>query len=238
MLAVYKRELQGFFLSPIGYVFMGFFLVVTGVLFATINVFSQSASYSAMMESLTFVFLLAVPILTMRLLSEDRKNKTDQLLLTSPVSIFSVVMGKYLAAVTVFFLTLVVSFIYPIVLFAFGSPSFVEILTGYIGFFLLGCALIAVGLFISGLSENQVTSAIASFGIMLMLYVGGVGVVGQVVGIQWINTVLGWFSVFDRFTKFSQGLLNLPAIVYYISFAAVFLFMTTRTIERRRWSEV
>lgn len=238
MLSIYKRELQAFFLSPIAYVFMGFFLLVTGLFFATTNVLSQQASYNTMLGNMSFLFMLTVPILTMRLLSEERKNKTDQLLLTSPVSVVSIVLGKYFAAVSVFGITLIVSFIYPLTLFTFGNPSFVEILTGYIGFFLLGAALISVGLLISSLSENQVVSAVSTFGVLLVLYLGGVDILMQIINVSWINSVLDWLSVYNRYDSFGQGLLGIAPIIYYLSFCAVFLFFTVRSIERRRWSEV
>jgi ABC-2 type transport system permease protein len=191
-----------------------------------------------MLSNLMFLFMLTVPILTMRSLSEERKNKTDQLLLTSPISVSKIILGKYFAALAVFLITLVVSFIYPITLFIYGNPSPMEILTGYIGFFLLGAALISVGIFISALCENQVTSAIVTLVVLLAMFIGAASIIQQLISVQWINTVLSWFSVYDRYASFGQGLLSLPEIFYYISFAAVFVFLTIRTVERRRWSEV
>lgn len=238
MLAVFKRELKGYFYSPIAYIFMGFFLLITGVFFYAYNIGPAQANYNSMLGNLMFMFMLTVPILTMRSLSEERKNKTDQLLLTSPVGVSSVILGKYFAAVAVFLITLVISFVYPATLFIYGNPSPLEILTGYIGFFLLGAALISVGIFISALCENQVTSAIVTLVVLLAMFIGAASIIQQMISIQWINTVLSWFSVYDRFSNFSQGLLSLPEIFYYISFAAVFVFLTIRTVERRRWSEV
>lgn len=237
MLAVYKRELQGYFYSPIAYIFMGIFLLISGVFFAMSNIMANQANFSGMLGNLSFLFMLVVPILTMRSLSEERKNKTDQLLLTSPVSLTSIVTGKFLAACTVFLITLVVTFLYPVVLFMYGNPSIIEIMTSYLGFFLLGCALIAVGIFISALSENQVTSAVITFGVLLLLYIGG-NTLAQLIQISWVADVLQWFSVFDRMSPFASSVLSLTQIVYYFSFAAVFLFLTVRTVERRRWSEV
>ena len=237
MLAIYRRELQGYFYSPIAYVFMGIFMLVSGIFFSLTNIMSGQAAFNGMLSSLTFLFMLIVPVLTMRLLSEERKNKTDQLLLTSPLSITSMILGKYFAALTVFLLTLVVSFIFPITLFMYGHPSIAEIVTGYIGFFLMGSALIAVGVFMSSLSENQVTSAVSTFGVLLLLWIGGQAII-PLVSVGWIVSILQWFSVYDRFAPFAQGLLSITQIFYYISFAAVFVFLTIRTVERRRWSEV
>jgi ABC-2 type transport system permease protein len=237
MLAVYKRELQGYFYSPIAYVFMGIFLLVSGVFFAMSNILADQANFNGMLGSISFLFMLCVPILTMRLMSEERKNKTDQLLLTSPLSITDIVMGKFFAACTVFLATLVITAIYPIVLFLFGNPSIIEILTGYLGFFLLGVSLISVGVFISALTENQVTSAVITFGVLLLLYIGSSWLT-QIIGIAWIVSILQWFSVYDRLQPFTNSVLSVTQIIYYISFAAVFIFLSIRTVERRRWSEV
>ena len=238
MLAVYQRELKGYFYSPIAYIFMGFFLLITGFFFYAYNIGPAQANYNGMLSNLMFLFMLTVPILTMRSLSEERKNKTDQLLLTSPTSVTSVILGKYFAACSVFLLTLVISFVYPATLFIYGNPSIAEIATGYIGFFLLGAALISVGVFISALCENQVTSAIVTLVVLLAMFIGAASLIQQLISVTWINALLSWFSVYQRFTPFSQGLLSLTEVFYYLSFAAVFVFLTVRTVERRRWSEV
>ena len=227
MLAVYQRELKGYFYSPIAYIFMGFFLLITGFFFYAYNIGPAQANYNGMLSNLMFLFMLTVPILTMRSLSEERKNKTDQLLLTSPTSVTSVIL-----------LTLVISFVYPATLFIYGNPSIAEIATGYIGFFLLGAALISVGVFISALCENQVTSAIVTLVVLLAMFIGAASLIQQLISVTWINALLSWFSVYQRFTPFSQGLLSLTEVFYYLSFAAVFVFLTIRTVERRRWSEV
>lgn len=239
MLAVYKRELQGYFLSPLAYVFIGIYMLMAGLFFVLFNIGSGSADYVSVLGYIWFQFLIIMPlsILTMRLLSEERKNKTDQLLLTSPVSITSVVFGKYLAAVTVFLAALVVSLLFPLILSMLGNPHLIEIFAGYLGFFLMGGALISVGLFISALTENQVVSAVGTFGVLLALWLLGKALI-PILQIDWLVDVLQWFSVFDRFTPFTQGLLSITQVVYYISFSAVFVFLAIRTVESRRWKEV
>ena len=121
MLAIYRRELQSYFFSPLGYVFMGSFLFVSGIFFAFGNIMSVSSSFGTMLSNVSFIFMLVVPILTMRLMSDERRTKTDQLLLTSPVSLWSIVVGKFFAACTVFLLTLVLTGVYVIILPAYGS---------------------------------------------------------------------------------------------------------------------
>lgn len=171
MLAVLKKEFLSYYSSLTGYIFMGFFLFLSGLFFTMSNLGMSSPDYNSLMGSITFVFLLVVPILTMRLMAEETRQKTDQLLLTSPLSLTGIVLGKYFAAVLVFFLTLAVTFIYPIILSTMGTIAVAEIVGGYIGFFLLGAALISVGLFISSLTENQVIAAVVTFSALLLLWI-------------------------------------------------------------------
>lgn len=170
MLAIYKRELRSYFNTPIGYIFVGAFLGISGVFFALFNLFGQSPDFKGTLSNITFVFLLTVPILTMRLLSEERNKKTDQLLLTSPLSLSGIVMGKYFAAVTVFLLSLLVTALYPLAMSMYGTLAGWEIFGSYVGFFLMGCSFIAVGLFISSLTENQLIAAIITFVALLLTY--------------------------------------------------------------------
>jgi ABC-2 type transport system permease protein len=172
MLAIFRRELKAYFSSPIGFIFMGFFLLLSGVLFAAGNLLSGNSSYTPLLSTLNFVFLLVVPILTMRLISEDRSQKTDQLLLTSPLSVTGIVVGKYLAAVGMFLITLVITVLYPILMsfFAYGSLAWAEILGGYVGFFLMGAAFIAIGLFFSSVTDNQLIAAVVTFAALLLIY--------------------------------------------------------------------
>lgn len=173
MLAVFRRELKAYFVSPIGFTFVGFFILIAGVFFALSNLLSGNPAYTGMLSSLTFIFLFLVPILTMRLLSEETRQKTDQLLITSPLGITGIVMGKYLAAVAVFLITLLITVLYPVLLsfFALGGMAWWEILGGYIGFFLLGSAFISVGLFFSSLTDNQLIAAVMTFAALLLIWI-------------------------------------------------------------------
>ena len=238
MSAVFKREMQAYYLTPIGYVFMGCFLLVSGIFFVRGNLLQNSANIGNYFNEISFVFIFITPILTMRLFSEERRTKTDQLLLTSPTSLWGIVLGKFLAASLVFAVTLVVTLIYMIVLNIYGYPANVEGMVVYLGFFLMGCCFIAIGSLMSALSENQVTAAISTFGVALLVYLMDIIIpyltfpfLGPV------TTVLGWLSINTRFAEFSYGILNLSSIVYMVSFIAVFLFLTVRSIEKRRWSE-
>jgi ABC-2 type transport system permease protein len=171
MLAVFKRELRAYFTSSTGFIFMGFFLLLSGFFFAMTNLFPASPDYNSVLGSITFIFLIVVPILTMRLMPDDKRQRTDQLLFTSPTSLTGIVLGKYFAAVSVFVLTLLITCIYPIILSFFGNLATWEIVGGYIGFLLLGSAFISIGLFISTLTENQVIAAVITFSALLFMWI-------------------------------------------------------------------
>ena len=173
MLAVFRRELRAYFSSPIGFTFVGFFILLAGVFFAISNLLSANPNYTGVLGSITFIFLFVVPILTMRLISEETRMKTDQLLITSPLSITGIVVGKYMAAVGVFFITLVITLVYPIIMsfFALGGLAWWEIIGGYIGFFLLGSSFISVGLFFSSLTDNQIIAAVETFAALLLIWI-------------------------------------------------------------------
>jgi ABC-2 type transport system permease protein len=173
MLAVFRRELGAYFTSPIGFTFIGFFILLAGVFFAISNLLSGNPNYTGVLGSITFIFLFVVPILTMRLISEETRQKTDQLLITSPLGITGIVVGKYLAAVGVFFITLLITLVYPIIMsfFALGGLGWWEIVGGYIGFFLLGSSFISVGLFFSSLTDNQLIAAVETFAALLLIWI-------------------------------------------------------------------
>jgi len=161
--AIFKRELKMYFSSMIGYVFIAFFVLVTASYFAVNNIFAMSPEFQYVFSNVIMMFLILAPILTMRLLSEEKKQKTDQLLLTSPVSVPAIVLGKYFAAIFVFFISLAITVIFPVILSVYGKIAVAQIVGCYFGFFLLGSSFIAVGLWISSITDNQIVSAVATF---------------------------------------------------------------------------
>ena len=170
MTAIYKRELRSYLTSMIGYIFIFFILLLTGIYFSAYQLSAAYPKFEYTLSALTFVFLISVPILTMRILAEERKQKTDQLLLTSPVSVEKIVMGKYLALVTVFAIPMAIICFYPLLMTKFGTVSLGTAYTAILGFFLLGCANLAVGVFISSLTESQVIAAVLSFILLFASY--------------------------------------------------------------------
>ncbi len=235
MIAIYLRELKSYFLTPIGYIFCGVFLVVSGLLFANTTLLVQTTGgLGVYFIGLMLVFAILIPLLTMKLLSEDRKTRTDQILLTSPVSVLDIVLGKYLAALTIFAATFFVNGFNFVLLFKYGTPNILSIFMNSFGLFMLGAAFVAIGLFLSSVTENQLIAAVLAMGVnasMLLISL----VAGNVESTFW-RTVLKWFSVIDRFVPFTNQTLDISAIVYYMSLAAIALFLTTRVIEKRRWS--
>ncbi|MEG1742983.1 MAG: ABC transporter permease [Clostridia bacterium] len=211
------------------------FLAVSGILFSFTTL--QKQSVNGMYEYfvyLLFVFAILIPLLTMKLLSEERKSKTEQILLTSPVSLFGIIVAKYFAAQTIFTASLLVNSLNFFLLYKYGTPNLAVILANILGIFLIGSAFIAVGLFLSALTENQLIAAVSSIGFISILLL--ISFVVQKIPFEWLRVIIKWFSVVDRYTPFTAGYLDIGALVYFISFTAVFIFLTVRVYEKRRWS--
>ncbi|MDL2229840.1 ABC transporter permease [Treponema sp. OttesenSCG-928-L16] len=287
MLAIYKREIQAYFLTPIGYLYMGLFLLLTGIYYTFGNLFSQSSQFTGFLGSILFIYLFAIPLLTMRLFSEEKRQKTDQLLLTSPVSISGIVCGKFLAALTVYCGTLLVTVAYAVVIAVYGDLQTWETVGSYIGFIFLGSCYIAVGIFVSAGTENQLSAALISFFALMLIWIidpvaqmvptdtqaglisavllaavlvfflflntrnwviafgaaligtlaiGGFYLFKRDVFFGFIQKFLGWFSLNRRYQPFSMGLFKFDSLLYYASFSGLFLFLTVRLIEKRRWN--
>ena len=199
MTAVYKRELRSYLTSMIGYLFMFFILLLTGIYFSAYQLTSAYPKFEYTLSALTFVFLISVPILTMRVLAEERKQKTDQLLLTAPVSVEKIVLGKYLALVTIFAIPMLIVCLYPLLMSKFGTVSFGAAYTAILGFFLLGCANLAIGVFISSLTESQVIAAVLTFVFLFAFYM--------------MNGISSFFSEGSLSTCVTFGLLILAAAI-------------------------
>lgn len=170
MTAIYKKELKSYLTSMVGYIFMFFILVMTGIYFTAYNLQSAYPVFGVTLNAVTFIFLIGVPILTMKVLSEERKQKTDQMLLTAPVSVNSIVLGKYLALLTIYLIPMVIISFYPILMKQFGNVSLPMAYTSIIGFLLLGFANISVGLFMSSITESQVIAAVLTFIVLFVSY--------------------------------------------------------------------
>lgn len=170
MLAIYKKEVKSYLTSMIGYVFMFFILVMTGIYFTAYNLQGAYPVFGITLSSVTFIFLIAVPILTMRVLAEEKKQKTDQLLLTAPVSVEQIIIGKFLALSTIYLIPMIIVSFYPLIMSSFGNVSLPMAYTAIFGFLLLGVSNIAVGMFLSSVTESQIIAAVLSFLILFACY--------------------------------------------------------------------
>ncbi len=234
MTAILKREVRAYFDSLIGYIFLTAFFAASGVLFSVTSLQFGSTDMSGMYASLFYILLVLIPILTMRTLSEEKRQKTDQLLLTAPISLSALVIGKFLAAMIIYGLGVLMTLVYAIVISFFGAVSWLTVIGNVVGLLLLGAAYVAVGMFVSSLTENQVIAAIGGFAAMLVLYL--IGTIAQIVPINWIANILAGLSFSARYNPFTYGVFDFSNVLFFISATVVFLFLTVRVLERRRWS--
>ena len=233
MTAIYKRELKGYFTSPLGYIVLVVYLALYGYMFSMLYAAGVPET-SMIFSSFSFITAFLIPVLTMLLFSEERRQKTDRALLTAPVSLTGIVMGKFLAALTVFGLSQAITLIYQTI-FAFNvTVDWISYISCLVGTLLMAAALIAVGLFISSLTDSQIVAAVISIAVSVMLFSLDGFLSG--VKVEWIVTALQWVSFQGRYYTFIEGLFDIANTVYFISFSAVFLFLTVRVQESKRWA--
>lgn len=234
MKAIFKREFQSYFKSVTGYVFISVFMAFASYYFLFTNIAGLTSDMRSVFYNLLTILTFLVPILTMRCLSEERKTKSDQILLTSPVSVWEIVLGKYLAAVCVFLVAVACTLVFPVFLSFYGNPEKGVLLTSYAGFSLVGCVFIAIGLFLSSLTENQVIAALSTFGVLLFVQVFD-AIKTAVKSNFWVS-IIEWLSLKNRYEDFYLGVFHFEHVIFYLTVAAVALFLTRQVIEKRRWS--
>lgn len=234
MRAIARRELKSYFFSPIGYVCVAALLMLYGLYFYQV-LMSRSSAYLAYVYGTMFIWsMMVIPIITMRTFSEEIRNKTDQALLTAPVSVTSIVIGKFLAAFVVYAIATVGSLIPVVVIGIFSAPSWPLIFGNVFGTLLYGAAMIAIGVFLSSLTQSQIVAAILTFGASILLII-----LDQLTGIvssEFLTKLIGWISFNTRYQPFTKGIFDVSSIVFFLSVAAVFIFLTARKLESRRWS--
>ena len=233
VLAIMKKELQSYFYSPIAYIVFASFLLIVGYLFWIVLVTSKMATLEPLLYNASFVLLLASPVMTMRLLSEERKGKTMELLLTSPISPTQIILGKYLASMVLYLVLIVLTFQYPLILSRYsGGLDLGPVYSGYIGLILLSSAFVSLGLFASSLSENQVVSAMLSFGGLMLFWIFGWA---KHAFDNWFGHMLGSLSIFDRYSDFLRGIVDSGNLIFFVVFTFIWLFLATRVLESERW---
>ena len=220
MLAVFKKELKSYLLTPIGYVFIGLFILMFSIMFFRTIYSSNVINFEYLFYNGSTILTFITPILTMRLFAEERKNGTEQLLLTSPRSIVSVVLGKFFAAGVIILITCLLTFMYFGVLSYFGQPSFKVALSTIFGFILLAMAYVSFGMFASSLTENQIVAGVLPIGIFILMI--------------FLPTSLSSFSLISMFDKFPEGMISLTEVVAFVSFQALFVLLTILVLQRRK----
>lgn len=234
MFAIFKRELKAYFTSPLGYVFLAIFYAFSGLFFYIFSLSVGSTDISSVFLMMFMVLMVFVPLLTMRLLSEDKKQKTDQLILTAPVSLLSIVMGKFLAAYAIFAIGVAVMPVYGFVMSTFATVSWLPICGNTVGLLLLGGIFVSIGLFISSLTENQMIAAIGGFFINLMILL--MNTLKSALPNGFLQDVLSSISVYSRYSEITNGIFSLSSLIFFVSVIFIFLFLTVRVLEKRRWA--
>lgn len=287
MTAIFKKELKGYMTSMIGYVFIFFILLLEGIYFTAYNIQGAYPVFGTTLSAITFVFLIIIPVLTMKTIADERKQKTDQMLLTAPVSVMKIVMGKYLALTAVYMIPVIVICFYPLIMGKYGAVSYPMAYTAILGFALLGFAEISVGVFLSAITENPVIAAVITFVALFVCYmITGIGslipdtsmaslgiymilvavlalLIYNMIQSVWIAAVIGIigeaalvityivksslfegsiqkfleiFNITSHFDNFTNGILDLQGIVYFLSVIVIFIFLSVQSITKRRWN--
>lgn len=232
--AIFRREMKAYFTSPIAYIFIAVFYVYTGYFFVMGNIYSGSTEMSNLFATVFTIMMFLLPLLTMRLFSEEKKQKTEQALLTAPVNLFEIVFGKYLAAMVVFLISMGIYVVYAIVLYGMaGNLSIATFLGNMLGLLLLGMAFISSGIFASVLTENQIVSAIVGFIFNMLMYM--IDVIASSVTVAPIKSVLQSLSFYTKYYEFTTGIINIGSVIFFLSVAFIFNFLTVRVLEKRRW---
>lgn len=232
--AIYKKEIYSYFTSGIAYLIIAAMTFFSAMFFMGYCLNGDSSNMTYVFLSMFMVIILVAPILTMKLFAEEKKQKTDQGLLTAPISLNKIVLGKFFAAVSVFAISMAIFLVEVLIIACFTTPSWSLFFSNFLGTFLLGCAFIAITLFISSLTESQVVAAVA--GIAVGLIVSSLDtIINAVSSIPVLPDVLSAISFTTPYQAFASGVFSLSNLVFFLSVCGIFLFLTTRVLEKRRW---
>ena len=234
MRTVYKREMGAYFRSPVAYTIIAVFMLMVGLFFWVRNLLYASTDFSGALSMTSTYLTFMMPILTMKLLADERRSGAEVLLRTSPVPMWKIVVGKYFAALTLYAIMVALTAIYPIIM-TFLSENGVPVgktFGGYVGFFLLGATYLAISLFASSFTESQVVAAVSGIVALLVLYY--LQSIGATIG-GTFGSILQWLSPLKRYSDFSLGGFNIASLVFYITFSGMMVFMSVLNVERRRW---
>ncbi|MBR2477222.1 MAG: ABC transporter permease subunit [Clostridia bacterium] len=242
MEAIFKKEFRSYFYSPIGYVFIAIFFFVASLFFSINNLFGGSGDINMVFDNMILIFLFLTPVITMRLIAEEKNAKTDQLLFTAPIKVSSIVLGKFFAAISIFAIAMALTVVYPLLLASFTEPDWGKMISNYVGFMFMGAAFVSIGLYISSLTENQIIAAVTTFGVLFLLYL--IDLFGSAVNTVSLfgldiklSQVISAISLVAKFKSFSMGVIDIGAIVFYIGIVVIFVYLTVFHIEKKRWSK-
>lgn len=237
MRAIFHHELRSYFTTPMGYVFLIMYTLLAGVVAVFVNIGQEmSASANLFLSGMQLPFMLIAPILTMRLFAEERRTKTDQLLLTAPVRVSAVVLGKALACFTMQLIAMALTLVFPLVISRFAQVSAAQIAVVYLGYFLLDIAMLSAGVLVSSLCLNQVTAAVITLGVNVFLYLSEHFIVPQLSGsyLAGLRQAMQWLPSAERLGEFANGVVSPADVCYFLGFTAMALFLTCRVIEACR----
>lgn len=233
MKAIFKREFKSYFCTPVGYIVVAALYFFLGLYFSMIYGYG-SPNVEIVTVSMATVIVFVMPVITMRLMSEDRRQKVDQALLTAPVSLTSIVLGKFFAALAVLGIGFLPTIIFEIIVLSYVSVNIFPFIYSLVGILLLGSALISIGMFISSLTESSVVSAILTLVVnILVLYMSSFA---SMVSTEWLASIFERAAFITVFENFSETILSIPDIIYFLSITAAFLFLCVRSLEKRRWA--
>lgn len=232
--AVFRREFKSFFVNPIGYVVLAVMFCASGLFFFVYNMANGLSSLSYLYNSLFTIVLLVIPFLTMRLFSEEKRQKTDQALLTAPTGLTGIVLGKFFAALALFALALSITLVYALVIALKVTPDWMVIAGNFLGLLLVGGMMIAIGLLISALTESQVIAALGTLAVSVVLL--SVNMLSSIfTSVTWLADAINFISVSNRYTNFTIGLIEYDNIIFFLSLQALFIFITVRVLDSKRW---
>lgn len=236
MFAIYKREMRSYLTSPIGYAFIAAFIVLNAIAFVFLTLYMGSLDMlSIYFYAVIVLMALTIPVLTMKTLSEERRARTEQLLLTSPVSLLGIVTGKFLAAYTMFIGTFAIgSALNFIPLYMYSSPNTAMVIAYCVAIAFIGAAFCAIGVFVSALTENQIVAVFGAVGLTVFFMLPNL--INMVIDTYELRVAFSWLSILGRFQNFGYGILDIASLLYFASICFIFMFLTVRIYEKRRWS--
>lgn len=235
--AIFRRELRAFFTNPLGYVVIAVFWAISGVYFFSFNLSYGTADLSYVFQELFSIVLLCLPFLTMRLFSEEKRQKTDQALFTAPTGLTAIVLGKFLATLVLFIIGLSITLVFAVVIACQPDTTvdWMTILGNYLGLALVGGLIISIGIFISSLTESQIVAAVCTLAVSIVLMC--IDMLSTLFdSVTWLTSVTGFLSILSRFSTFTAGLIYYDNVIFFLSLQVLFLFLTVRVLDSKRWN--